>query len=197
MKHIGRKLFHILGGVGLLSLYYLLGRRNALVCYVLIALSILALDVIRLRITGFNTFLQKHFSSFIRMNESNKLTGIFPYMAGVGLTLFLYRTDIATVAILFLIFGDVTATTVGERFGRTRLAGQKSLEGTLAFIAAAVLAGLLMNMTMIRLPFGLILFGAVIAACVELLPFSLNDNITIPVISGGVMEAWVRINGWI
>ena len=26
MDHIGRKLYHLMGGVGLLSLYYLMGR---------------------------------------------------------------------------------------------------------------------------------------------------------------------------
>jgi hypothetical protein len=36
MKHIGRKLFHLLGGLGLLSLNWLLGPRNALTGYGLI-----------------------------------------------------------------------------------------------------------------------------------------------------------------
>lgn len=195
MKHIGRKLFHIFGGLGLLSLYYLLGRQDALICYGLIALAVLALDIARLRVVRFNHFMQRRFGSFIRTNEGNKLTGTFPYVLGVGLVFFFYRADIATASILFLACGDVTATIIGERFGRTKITGEKSLEGTLAFVAAAVVTGVLLNLTAIQLPFGLLLIGAIIAAGVELLPLFLNDNLVIPVVSGGVMEILARMTG--
>lgn len=197
MKHIGRKLFHLFGGLGLLSLYYLLGRRNALICYGLIILAVLALDIARLSVVGFNHFMQRRFCSFIRANEENKLTGTSSYVLGVGLTFFFYRADIATAAILFLACGDVTATMIGERFGRTKIAGEKSLEGTLAFVVAAVVAGFLLNLTDVQLPFSLLLAGAVTAAGVELLPPFLNDNLMIPVVSGGVMELLARMVGWV
>ena len=195
MKHIGRKLYHLLGGLGLLSLYYLLGRRNALICYAVLFLAVLAIDVTRLKVHAFNLFIQSHFSSFIRKNEANKLTGTAPYVLGIGLTLLLYRTDIAAAAICFLAFGDVAATTVGERYGRTKIAGEKSLEGTLAFVAAAVLSGLLLNVAGIHLMHGLILAGALVAAAAELQPLRVNDNIVIPVVSGGAMELIARLTG--
>jgi dolichol kinase len=195
MKHIGRKLFHILGGLGLLSIYYWLGQRDALICYGLIGASVLALDIARLRVVELNHFIQRRFGSFIRENEANKLTGTFSYVLGIGLTYFFYRTDIATVAILFLAFGDVTATMIGERFGRTKIAGEKSLEGTLAFAVAAVSVGVLLNLTAIQIPLVLLFVGAIIAAGVELLPLPLNDNLVIPVASGGVMEILARMTG--
>lgn len=193
MKHIGRKFFHFLGGLGLLSLYYLLERRDALICYVAIALAVLAIDITRLRIAALNRFMQKRLSSFIRENESNKLTGTVPYVLGVGLSFFLYRADLATAAILFLACGDVMATTIGEYFGRTKIAGKKSLEGTVAFFVAAVLSGMMLNLLSNQLPFGILIFGALIAAGVELLPLPLNDNLVIPLVSGGVMELMVRM----
>ena len=87
------------------------------------------------------------------------------------------------------------ATAVGERFGRTKIVGGKSLEGTLAFFAAAVMSGVLLSLTALPLPFGLLLAGAVVAAAVEVLPLPLNDNLTIPVISGGAMELIARMAG--
>ena len=188
MKHLGRKLYHLLGGLGLLSLYYLLGRRQALICYGVLIAVVLAVDITRLRVPAFNRFIQTRFSSFIRKNEANKITGTAPYVLGIALTLLLYRTDIATAAICFLAFGDVAATTVGERYGRTKISGEKSLEGTLAFVAVAVLSGVLLNLAGIHLMHGLILAGALVAAGVELLPLPVNDNLVIPVVSGGVME---------
>ncbi|MEK6744090.1 MAG: hypothetical protein AABZ15_10780 [Nitrospirota bacterium] len=195
MKHIGRKLYHLLGGLGLLSLYFLLGRQNALVCYGLLFLVVLALDITRLRVPAFNRFVQTRFSSFIRKNEENRLTGTAPYVLGIGLTLFFYRTDIATAAICFLAFGDVAATTVGERYGRTKISGEKSLEGTLAFVAAALTVGFLLPLAGISLMHGIMLAGAIAAAGVELVPLPVNDNLVIPLVSGGVMELICRVTG--
>ena len=195
MKHIGRKLFHLLGGLGLLSLYYLLGRQNALIFYGLLIAVVLAVDITRLRVPVFNQFIQTRFSSFIRKNEANKLTGTAPYVLGIGLSLLLYRTDIATAAICFLAFGDVAATSVGERYGRTKISGEKSLEGTLAFVAVAVTVGFLLPLTGIHLMYGIVLGGAIAAAGVELVPLPVNDNLVIPLVSGGVMELIARVTG--
>jgi glycerol-3-phosphate acyltransferase PlsY len=195
MKHLGRKLFHLFGGLGLLSLYYLLGRQRALTCYGLLIAVVLAVDMIRLRIPAFNQFIQTRFSGFIRKNEANKLTGTAPYVLGIGLTLLLYRTEIATAAICFLAFGDVAATAVGERYGRTKISGEKSLEGTLAFVAIAVTVGFLLTLTGIQLTNGIILAGAIAAAGVELVPLPVNDNLVIPLVSGGVMELIARVTG--
>jgi len=195
MKHIGRKLYHLFGGLGLLSLYYLLGRQNALVCYGLLFLVVLAVDITRLRVPAFNQFIQTRLSSFIRKNEANKITGTAPYVLGIGLTLLFYRTDIATAAICFLAFGDVAATTVGERYGRTKIVGDKSLEGTLAFAVIAVASGLALTVAGVRLAPGLIVAGALVAAGVELVPLRVNDNLVIPVVSGGAMELIARLAG--
>jgi dolichol kinase len=194
MKHLGRKLFHLLGGLGLLSLYYVLGRERALVFYAALFLFVLAVEAARLAIPAVNQFIFARFGSFIRQKEANKLTGTAPYVLGIGLTLYLYPSDIATAAICFLAFGDVAATAVGERFGKTKI-GEKSLEGTLAFVAAAAVAGFLLPLVGVSLVHGIILAGAITAAGVELLPVRVNDNLVIPLASGGVMELIVRVTG--
>jgi len=114
---------------------------------------------------------------------------------GIGLTLLFYRPDIATAAICFLAFGDVTATAVGERYGRTKISGEKSLEGTLAFVAIAATIGLLLPLAGIHLMRGIILAGAITAAGVELVPLPVNDNMVIPLVSGGVMELIALMTG--
>ena len=195
MKHPGRKLYHLLGGLGLLSLYYLLGRPRALICYGLLIAVVLAVDITRLRMPAFNQFIQTRFSSFIRKNEANKITGTAPYVLGIGLTLLLFTTGIATAAICFLAFGDVAATAVGERYGKTKISGEKSLEGTLAFAAIAVTVGFLLPLAGIHLAYGIILAGAIAASCVELVPLPVNDNLVIPLVSGGVMELIARVTG--
>ena len=194
MKHIGRKVYHLAGGIGLLSLYYVLGRDRALIFYAGFFLIVLMLDLIRLNVPPLNRFILTKFGSFIRANEEHKLTGTAPYVLGIGLSLYLYRTDIATAAVCFLAFGDVAATAVGERYGRTKI-GSKSLEGTLAFVVVAVSVGLLLPVVGISVVLGVILTGAIVAAGVELLPLPVNDNLVIPLVSGGVMSLIVWMAG--
>jgi glycerol-3-phosphate acyltransferase PlsY len=158
-------------------------------------LFVLTLDLLRLNVPSMNRFVLTKFSSFIRVNEEHRLTGTAPYVLGIGLSLFLYRVDIAAAAICFLAFGDVAATTIGERYGRTKI-GNKSLEGSLAFVAAAVAAGLLLPLAGIAVVPGVILVGAIVAAGVELLPLPVNDNLVIPLVSGGVMTLVARLAGW-
>lgn len=194
MKHIGRKLYHLVGGIGLLSLYYLLGRSGALIIYGALFLAVLALDLIRLKIPEVNRFIFAKFGSFIRPNEEHKLTGTAPYVLGIGLSLYAYSPEAATAAICFLAFGDVSATAIGERYGRTKI-GDKSLEGTFAFIVAAAVSGFLLSLMGVHLITWVMVLGVLVAAGVELLTLPVNDNLVIPIVSGGVMELALRLTG--
>lgn len=194
MNHPGRKCFHLAGGLGLLSCYYLLGRERALLFYAALFVVVLTLDLMRLKMRAVNRFIFTKFRSFIRTNEERKLTGTASYVLGCGAALYLYRTDLATLAICFLAFGDVAATAVGERYGKTKI-GNKSLEGSIAFVAAAVSVGLLLSLTGVPVMYGIILAGAFIAAGVELLPLPVNDNLLIPIVSGGAMSLIARMTG--
>ena len=194
MKHLGRKLYHLFGGVGLLSLHYILGRDRALIFYACLFLIVLGLDILRLRVPAVNRFIITKFGSFIRKNEEHKLTGTAPYILGIGMSLYAYSPEIATAAVCFLAFGDVAATTIGERYGRTKIR-DKSLEGTTAFIVAALAAGLVLSFLGIKLIPGVMVFGALVAAGVEILPLPVNDNLAIPILSGAAMELlmhWLR-----
>ena len=194
MKHIGRKLFHILGGVGLLSLYFIFTRNTVFSIYLTLIGAALLFEICRLKIPTVNKFIYTHFGSVIRTSEKQQLTGIVPYLLGIGLSLYTYATPVASAAVCFLAFGDVAATTIGERFGKTKI-GNKSLEGTAAFVAASVLIGLLLPVVGLKVPTGIMIIGAFAAAGIELLPVSLNDNLLIPVLSGAVMEfalQWAR-----
>jgi dolichol kinase len=194
MKHIGRKLYHLLGGVGLLSVYYVLGRERALVFYAALFVLVLIIDGARLMIPALNRVMFMRFRSFIRPNEEHNLTGTAPYVLGIGFSLYAYTQPVASAAICFLAFGDVAATAIGERFGKTKI-GDKSLEGTAAFIVAAALSGFLLSLLGVYLPAWVMVLGALVAAGVELLTLPINDNLLIPLAAGGVMELALRTVG--
>lgn len=186
MSHVGRKLFHLLGGLGLLALYFLLGRERAFIVYGTLVVLVLALEAARLALPAWNRFLYEHFGSFIRKNEERKLTGIAPYVLGIGLSLYAYPAPVASAAICFLAFGDVAATTVGERYGKRKI-GNKSLEGTAGFVVASLAAGFILSFLGLGMPLWVVVLGALCAAAIELLPLPVNDNFSIPLLTGAVM----------
>ena len=145
-------------------------------------------------IPAWNRFVFTRFRSFIRKNEEHKLTGTAPYVLGIGLSLYAYALPVATAAICFLAFGDVAATAIGERFGKTKI-GDKSLEGTFAFIVAAALSGFLLSLLGVHLLTWVMVLGVLVAAGVELLTLPINDNLLIPLVAGGMMELALRTAG--
>jgi len=187
MKHIGRKLYHLLGGLGLLSIYHLAELKTAFVIYSVLFFSMAMFELVRFTVPSVNQFLFRHFSGFIRHSETNKPTGMLFYILGVSLSLFLFDPFVASTAIGFLAFGDVAATTIGERYGRTKIR-DKSLEGTAAFIAASIAGGVFFYYLGIGVPPSRVVAGACVAAGVELLPIRINDNLAIPVIAGAFMQ---------
>jgi dolichol kinase len=194
MKHLGRKIFHLVGGLGLLSLYFIFNRSTAFILYGALIVIVLMIEIVRLYSPSLNKYLYTRLGGVIRENEKQKMSGTVPYILGVGLSFYAYATPVAAAAICFLAFGDVAATTVGERYGKTKI-GNKSLEGTAAFIVASLIVGFLLSFAGLQLAPWVMVLGALAAAGIELLPLSLNDNLMIPILAGAVMEfanTWTR-----
>jgi dolichol kinase len=109
-----------------------------------------------------------------------------PYFtSGAFLASLLYSPPVAKASLILLTFGDVSATMVGQSFGRIRI-GRKSLEGSAAFVAAGALAAIFLS-PLHHLPLATIAIGALSGALIELVSTRVNDNLTIPVVTGGVM----------
>jgi dolichol kinase len=83
----------------------------------------------------------------------------------------------AIAVILMFGLGDGFATYVGTTHGKHKLPWNKNktMEGTLGFMAGAMCAIFIM-------PVPAVFLGAVLGAIVESLPLKLNDNITLPVV---------------
>ncbi|MBI5696700.1 MAG: hypothetical protein HZC51_13390 [Nitrospirae bacterium] len=191
MQKIGRKIYHMSGGLIMVAAYAALGRTSGLAFLGGLFLVATAIDVARLKTPAFNEFMYAHFSRFIRESEKDRLTGTPWYVLGVLLAAALYDLPVAAYAVAFLACGDVAATTVGERWGTIKISGVKSLQGTLAFIVVASLVGFLISRVFYPVSPAVFLVGALVAAMVEILPLKLDDNLTVPVVSGAVMQAMI------
>lgn len=195
MRNIGRKFYHLLGGLLLLAIFYGLERRQAFLVYALLLAVILAFDLLRLRYGPFNEWALDRLGTLLRSSESETISGSPSYIVGVAATLYLFELPIATAAVLFLAVGDLAATLVGEAWGSTRF-GSKSIEGTAAFIVAGFLAGIAARLLGPGVPLPVLAAGAVTGSIVEILtPRHTNDNLTVPLISAMIMTllkwSWV------
>ncbi|MDP2233564.1 MAG: hypothetical protein Q8K89_08005, partial [Actinomycetota bacterium] len=104
---------------------------------------------------------------------------------GTVLTVLAFPTPIATIALIFVTFGDLMAKYAGLQHGRTRLM-TRTLEGSLMYFLTCVGAGFAWSFV-VPLPPAVYLTGALAAALTELAPLKLNDNLTVPLASGATM----------
>jgi dolichol kinase len=185
--HLKRKLWHILTGLIALALTFILGfdSHTAAFASFSIGLAGLIFEVIRLRNSRLNDFFISFASGVLRERERQRISGFTYYCFGVSLSFFLFPWEVAITSVLFLIFGDPMAATVGTLYGKRALAKGKSLEGSLAcFITCFMIATVLCGVGFIPLSwFPFALLAGLSGALAEFLAF-LDDNLTIPVISG-------------
>jgi len=181
-----RKLFHLFSGSGI-ALFYLFcidKKETALYCLMPLLLFFVVMDLLRLTKPGINDWIFKYFHTLIREEEQRRPCGSTYYMIGSFLSVLFFNKQIAVVSILFLGLGDPLASLVGSEFGRLKIWG-KTLEGSLAFFIASLIAGLFF----FSLPVAL--SGAFAATITELLPLKPDDNLYIPLISGIVLSLLV------
>jgi len=118
----------------------------------------------------------------MRSQEKRGIGGHIFFAAGAFIAVLAYPQEIAIAVILMSTLADGGAAVVGSRWGKHKLVGKKTIEGSLTlFLIALALAALLVK------PLLAAFVGAIVAVFVELLP--MNDNLTIPVAAGLAMYA--------
>lgn len=170
-----RRVFHAANGVILAAaLTWAVTDRGVAIPILTAVLAILlAVDLVRLRVTRANTLFFRLLRPFASPREAEKIASSTWYMVGILLAVILFPLWAVVPAILVLAFADPAASVLGRLAGRRRL-GKGSVEGTLIFAAVAFL---------VLLPFvspPVALACALVTAVVEILPLGLDDNLTVP-----------------
>ena len=177
-----RKSIH-LSGLVLPVIYLFLDRRPMLILMGGLTGFALAVELVKWCSPHFGKFFFRIFKPLLRTHErKGAMTGATYYLISAFLCILLFYKMVAIVCIFFMILGDMAAALVGKKWGRTKLLGPKSLEGSAAcFIVCVAIALVKLNPTMA-------IIGALVATLVELIPFPIDDNLTVPLISGAVMH---------
>eukprot|EP00163_Fabomonas_tropica_P019375 TRINITY_DN339_c0_g1_i3.p1 TRINITY_DN339_c0_g1~~TRINITY_DN339_c0_g1_i3.p1 ORF type:complete len:174 (+),score=31.25 TRINITY_DN339_c0_g1_i3:716-1237(+) len=143
--------------------------------------------------TRFNQFFLQNFGSLLRDSEHNTMTGTSYYFLGVTSSIILFHPRVAIASILCLVLGDGGAALAGVSFGKIKIAGKKTLRGTLAMFFISLTIGIILYWDAQVFEI-LALVGALCATLAELIPLDIDDNLTIPLLTGlGVHIAAARI----
>ncbi|MFQ6081850.1 MAG: glycerol-3-phosphate acyltransferase [Candidatus Aminicenantia bacterium] len=169
----------------ILVLFYLTqDKKKALILVGGVASFFLVVDLIRLIYKKFNILLFKTKEIF-KNKEYREFSSMTLFLTACFLTFLLFEKNIAAMAVTFLIFGDFFSKYFGLRYGRVKIF-DKSLEGSLAFFNACLIAGYIL-LHYIELPTFIFLSGALGAAIVEVLPFGIDDNFSVSLFSASLM----------
>jgi glycerol-3-phosphate acyltransferase PlsY len=113
-----------------------------------------------------------------------RISSMVMFLLGAFVTLAFFPTEIASLAVLFLIFGDLLAWCIGQTVGGPGFL-DKTWAGTAACLLTCVtLVSLYSSLGLVPLPVGLL--GAVCATAVEAAPIQ-DDNFVMPVSSAIAM----------
>ncbi|UCD37068.1 MAG: glycerol-3-phosphate acyltransferase [Fidelibacterota bacterium] len=130
---------------------------------------------------------QKKYNRFpvpYRKTEESRISSMVIFLFASLLVLWFFPTNIATLAILFVVFGDLLAWCVGITVGGKGFLG-KTWSGTLAcLVTCLTLAIVYHTLGLVALPVGML--GALSATAVEVAPLH-EDNFVMPVVSVIVM----------
>lgn len=188
--HLARKIWHITWGFAALVLYYSLGWTQKQAAYICLVLAVLAFafDIIRLKTPVINQMAFKVMGPFMRASEARKISGLPYYALGMGLSLIFFENKIAVLSILYLTFSDPLSSLFGILFGKVRLLPGKSLEGSFSgFCVCYCITLIFITQYGISIE-GIIIFSliaGVIGSLSEIVSaFKIDDNLTIPVLSG-------------
>ncbi|HDL02617.1 MAG TPA: hypothetical protein ENH25_00640 [candidate division Zixibacteria bacterium] len=125
----------------------------------------------------------------VRSTEtSGDFTGATYILSTVCFTAAFYSKPVAAAALAFIIVGDPASALFGRRYGKHRFKN-KSLEGSLAFLVPATIVGIFAP----ELPVTVGILGAIVATVTEAVSFKVDDNTTVPLISGLVMTLALKI----
>lgn len=183
-----RRLYHLISGLLLVYVISQLDRRGGIILIsVMLSLAII-IEAARLIFPAFNNLFIRCFSLLLRQEEKRKPTGSAWYIAGVLLSLLLFKKEFAMFSMVILAVGDPSASTIGKSWGRHRIK-RKSIEGSVAFLIAAIVAGFIFQRLAGGLSFITIASGAVAGTITELASSKLDDNLTIPLIASACMQA--------
>ena len=187
-----RNLFHVNNGLISVLLCELVftTQNQAILTAACVTIVFFGLDLARRIIPSFQVFLVNGpVGSIARAHEHHQVPSSTWFALATLMGLLTMPMLAIEVGVLALAIGDPVAAIVGKRWGTIKLRGQKSLQGSLGFLASAALAiGLFLTVfhpeVALETVVGVSLLAGAVGAVVEVLTEPIDDNFSIPMVVG-------------
>jgi diacylglycerol kinase (CTP) len=197
--HLARKIWHCTGICLMAAIFNFGGRHTAAVILAFISGAIIPLDFLRQTRPNLNRATMRVFGPVMRKHEMNSLSGFSYLLLGAAFLLLFFEPHIITLTLLFLAFGDPFASFCGIRYGKDRILGNKTLQGTMgAFAICTLLAAIYyyFNNLMIERLLIVAPVSGLIGAVAELIPIGkLDDNLTFPIVASCLLWFLFKVYG--
>lgn len=185
-KEIPRTFFHIMGGLSIACIAWILDSPgNKLVLGAIFTVAAIG-EIARLTIPALNRLTRSLAGPVMRSGEMDAVSGLLPFTGGVLAAFILFSKPVALASLVPLIFGDRAALLVGKGIGRLKMWG-KTLEGSFGCLMFSFLVYLLFAWKW-PLVFdyspGTLFGAALVGTLAEALPRPFDDNLTIPLAVG-------------
>ena len=190
-----RKALHILSLIIPAGMLWL-GKSPAVLILGTAAAFAVGLDILRSRFNLVNKWILFVFGSLMRPGEKKPpggkivLNGATNALISAFLLILIFPVHVAALSFTLFMVGDGAAAVVGQLLGK-RYWGRtgKTVEGSLAFLIAALVVAVLMPGVKIWIGAA----ASVLACLLEALPGPFNDNLRVPLATAGVMFLLMQI----
>ncbi|UCC78570.1 MAG: hypothetical protein JSW64_09830 [Candidatus Zixiibacteriota bacterium] len=182
LGEVFRKLTH-LGAISIPVVYFFFGD---VILYFLAGGLVFSIAVDLIRFYGgekSRKFITRYLGIMIRPRETKDFTGATYILASSIIVILIFDKPIAVLSIAFIVVGDTAGAIIGRIWGKVKYVS-KSLEGSIGFFIACTIVALIVP----GIPFWVKIAGAFIATVTEAVTVKIDDNLTVPLISGIVMQ---------
>jgi dolichol kinase len=157
------------------------GRRVTLLVIGIVALAFIGMDLVRL---GARRQIQRMY----KRSEAHRFSSMTFFLVSVFIGFLVFHGPVPYLPLAFTTMGDLCGKLFGLRYGRTRLYHEKTLQGSLGFLAGSLMTGWAIYL-LVPMPITFVLAGVPFATIVELLSERLDDNFSVSLLTGGFLAA--------
>lgn len=184
-----RRFFHMGMGTCAAILYYMfLSHQAAVTILGTAACIVYIVEQLRLNYPEHAATFKVLTKYLLRAEEQLKESAGMPFVMGLLLTLLSFPKVVALTAIFTLGIADPMSAIIGIRFGKNKIVQGKSLEGSAAFFICTFLITIGVFGLLYENDMSLVVLLAVIVSLImtafEMIPIRLDDNLTIPIMTG-------------
>ena len=168
-----------------LLFYFIFSKTIAVALIGIVCLCFIALDISRFISRQTQELLTVKVKSIFRKGEEKKFSSMTIFLISSFICVLVFEIEIAITTLVYLTFGDIYSKIFGLAYGRHKLF-EKTIEGTLAYIGAVITFGYIIY-TSVDISLPVLIIGGIAATFSEFFPLGMNDNFTVPIISGASM----------